>query len=303
MQLKGLSRHQTMFVMMSAIWGTTWIAIKIGVTAVPPVLFAGTRFAAAGLLLLAWRALWGSGGSISPRDWPRFGAAAFLMVTATYAPLFWAALYVPSGLAAVIDFAFIPIALMGFAILMGEETFDRARITAVGLGVTGIVCLFWSTLLGEQSGGWQEAAGAAAIVLSVAAYCFGSVLARPLLRTYPASLLAGASNLLGGAVLIAGATIFEADALAALADPWSVSVWLSWAFLVLFGSLGAYTMYLLLVRDWGPSRAGSYSFVSPAIAMLLGAVIFGERIGLQESVGIVILLGAAMLAVRKTVSH
>jgi drug/metabolite transporter (DMT)-like permease len=226
-----------------------------------------------------------------------------MIVTATYALLFWAAVYVPSGLAAVIDFALIPIALLRFGVVLGEETLDRGRILAIGLGVSGILCLFWSSVAGEQSGGWQEAAGVGAIVLSVANYCWGSALARPLLRAYPASLLAGATNLIGGAMLIAGAAMFEPGALASLADPWSMPVSLSWAFPVLFGSLGAHTMYLLLIGDWGPARAGSYCFVSPVIAVLLGAAAFGERIGLEELVGMLILLGAAALAVRQSAAH
>ena len=298
MRLPTPTRQLSLFLLMAAIWGATWIAMKIGVAAVPPVLFAGTRFAAAGLLLLAWRGLWGASGTISRRDWPRVGLVALLMVAATYAPLFWAMQYVPSGLAAIIDFALIPVALLGFAVLMHEEAFDRSRIVVVGLGAVGIICLFWSSLLGHGDGGTRQLVGAMAIVLSVAAYCAGSVLARPLLRAYPPALISGTTNVLGGAILIGGALSFETGDLASLAASWSAVVWLSWAYLVLFGSVGGFTIYLLLIRDWGPSRAGAYAFVSPVIAVVLGVAVFNEKVGLAEAAGMVLMLSAAFLALR-----
>jgi drug/metabolite transporter (DMT)-like permease len=299
MRFSTLFRQQVLFLLMAAIWGATWIAMKIGVAAVPPVLFAGTRFAAAGLLLLAWRGLWGACGTISRRDWPRVGLVALLMVAATYAPLFWAMQYVPSGLAATIDFALIPVALLGFAVLMHEEAFDRSRAIVVGIGSVGIVCLFWSSVFGHGDGGTQKLFGAVAIVLSVAAYCWGSVLARPLLRAYPPALIAGTTNLLGGAMLVSGALSFETGALASLATSWSAAVWLSWAYLVLFGSVGGFTIYLLLIRDWGPSRAGAYAFVSPVIAVALGMLVLGERVGMAAAAGTILMLSAAMLALRE----
>jgi hypothetical protein len=68
---------------------------------------------------------------------------------------------------------------------------------------------------------------------------------------------------------------------------------------VLFGSVGGFTIYLLLIRDWGPSGAGAYAFISPVIAVALGTLLFGERVGLAEAAGIVLMLSAAMLAPRK----
>jgi drug/metabolite transporter (DMT)-like permease len=68
---------------------------------------------------------------------------------------------------------------------------------------------------------------------------------------------------------------------------------------VLFGSVGGFTIYLLLIRDWGPSRAGAYAFVSPVIAVALGMLVFGERVGLVEAAGIVLMLSAAILALRE----
>src|SRR5690348_11411062 len=100
---------QLLFAAMALIWGLTWIAIKTGVAAVPPLFFAGTRFVAAGLLLLAWsRFAGGSAGvrrSVQREDWPKLLVATLLMIVATYALLFWGTAHVASGLASVINLA------------------------------------------------------------------------------------------------------------------------------------------------------------------------------------------------------
>src|SRR5689334_21749587 len=100
------TRSLAMFLAMCLVWGLTWIAIKTGLAAVPPLLFAGTRFVMAGVILLAWE------GSAARRsvgwrrlpergDWPAVLGAALLLIVATYSLLFWGMERVASGLAAV----------------------------------------------------------------------------------------------------------------------------------------------------------------------------------------------------------
>ena len=82
-------RPYLLFAAMCLIWGTTWIAMRAGVEAVPPILFAGTRFMAAGMLLLGFLAVRGGLQQLDRADLPRLAAASALMVAATYALLFW----------------------------------------------------------------------------------------------------------------------------------------------------------------------------------------------------------------------
>ena len=89
----------------------------------------------------------------------------------------------------------------------------------------------------------------------------------------------------GGAALSLLAVAVEPDATHALRGAWGTQAWLGWLFLVLFGSLVAYTIYLRLLRDWGPVRAGSYAFVSPVIAVLVGVVVLHERFTLLDGLG------------------
>jgi drug/metabolite transporter (DMT)-like permease len=125
--------------------------------------------------------------------------------------------------------------------------------------------------------------GGGAILLSAIMYAAGSVLSRSLLRAYPAIYVSGITLFCGGVVVTIASILFEAG--------------VSWLFLVFGGSIAAYTIYLKLVRDWGPSRAGAYCFVSPAIAVAFGAALLGERLGVNELVGTVVMVTAAWLAV------
>lgn len=298
------TRSHALFAGMCLIWGATWVAVKLGIEAVPPVFFAGARFTAAGGILLGVLRWQGAVGRVARADLPRLAAVTLLMIAATYALLFWGAQFVSSGLAAILDLALMPVALLAIAALLGEERFSPARAAGVALGVAGLLVLFGPQAL-DGGGPERDAAGTAmwfagggAIVLSALTYSLGSVLARPLLRAYSPALVAGVTTLGGGVVLLAGALVLEPGATAALSGRWGGAAWASWGFLVLFGSLVAYTVYLRLVREWGASRAGSYAFVSPVIAVLLGVAAFDETLTRMDALGMGVMLAGAWLTLR-----
>ena len=283
-----------LFIVMCLIWGLTWLAIKTGVERVPPLFFAGTRFAVAGAILFAWGYAAGDCPAISRADWRAFLLASLLLIVGTYSLLFWGMQLVPSGLAAVINLSLTPTALLALGLAYGEERFSLRQTSAVLLGIVGLVVLFRPG--GGGSNGGAEPWGIAAIVGGTVAYAWGSVLSRPLLRRYSPIFVSAVTCLLGGAILIAAALILEpigGDTLLAFAAP---AVLASWLFLVLIGSLVAFTIYLRLVRDWGTARAGLYAFVSPAIAVLVGIVVSGERPRASDFLGMAIMLAATWFA-------
>jgi len=291
------TRLHLLFVVMCLIWGATWIAIRAGVEALPPMLFAATRLLAAGTVLLAWRWLAGGPLSVARAHWPLLGVVALFTMAATYALLFWGMRAVPSGLAAIIHLTLLPVGLYAFGLAHGEERLSARQVGAVGLGLGGLAILF-----GPAAGARGDPAelwGVAAIVASTLLYGWGSVLSRPLTRVYAPVQIAGWTIFLGGLVLLGLAAAFEPldrEVLAAFALP---RVLAGWLFLVLFGSLLAFTIYLRLLRDWSPVRAGMHAFVSPLIAVALGALVYGERLAPHQAVGGLLMLGAAWLALRR----
>ncbi|GLR55815.1 DMT family transporter [Rhizobium indigoferae] len=295
----GVNKNQLRFLMLCMIWGSTWIGTKAGIQAVPPLLFAGTRFTAAGMLLLLYAWANGNMAGLKVRDGIRFTAVSMLMITLCYGPLFWGMQYINSGTAAVLEMSLTPIALLVFALLLSEETLDGRRIFAIALGVCGLVVLFWpASAYVSLPEAFPSASlwGGLAVASAAFTYGYGSVLARPLLRTYPALFVSGVTTLVGGIVLLMVALAFEPGAVSALSGDWGMIAWLGWFFLVIFGSLIGYMTFMRLLRDIGASRAGSYAFVSPVIAVALGAAVFGERITVMDVIGIIVMLSGAYLA-------
>lgn len=277
---------------MCLIWGLTWITAKIGVAAIPPLLFAGSRLIAAGLLMGMW--LGATGAALLPRraDWGRFFTVALIINALTYSLLFWAMQHVASGLAAIINLSLMPVSLFAIGMLYREERFSLRQFGATALGVGGLLLLLGPKALGAEFG----LLGEAAIVGATLAYAWGSVMSRPLLRGYSPLLLSAVTSFIGGIVLVFLSFTVERVPFQDVADNLTAAVIASWLFLMLFGSLAAFTIYLRLVRDWGAAKAGMYAFVSPAIAVAIGSGFFGERFGASELAGMAVMLAATWLA-------
>jgi drug/metabolite transporter (DMT)-like permease len=292
-----LGYRHLLFAAICLIWGSTWAATKLGVDAVPPMFFAGTRFVAAGAMLLAWH--WAPrhrrGQSVPLRDLPRLALSSFFLIPLTYTPLYWALRIVPSGLAAVLNSALTPLIMLLLGIAGGEERWSHRQGAAIAIGILGLVLLFGPTA-GTISSDPLQALGAGAVVLATFASCAGSVLTRPLLTRHPTVLLSGLSNLLGGTTILLAALAFEPGARHAATGAWGFAAWSGWVYIVFFGTLIGYTFYFVLLRDWGPSRAGTYAFICPIIAVVIGVFAFGESVTFTEAAGMLLMLTGAALA-------
>ena len=289
-----------LFTLMCLIWGATWLAMKLGVDSVPAVFFGGTRFVLAGLILLLWAWSRREVRRLGRGELGRLMLVQLLMVVLTYGPLFWGIRHVPSGLTAVLDLALTPVSLLVFGIALGEEHWTPARAIALGVGFLGLAVLFGPRIAVPTDR--LGLIGAAAIVFSAIVYSLGSVIARPLTRTISAALMSGLTLLPGGLVLTLGSLAFEPGAMRAARFDWSSAAWGGWLFLVVFGSLIAFTVYLRLIGEWGPTRAGSYAYISPVIAVLLGVAALGENVGWRDGLGMALLLVAAFFSMRGSVS-
>jgi drug/metabolite transporter (DMT)-like permease len=288
-----------LFVLMCLIWGATWLAMKLGVDTVPAVFFGGTRFVVAGLLLLLLAWFRGEIRRLSRAETGRLALVQLLMVVLTYGPLFWGIRHVPSGLTAVLDLALMPVSLLVFGIALGEERWSTTRAVALGFGFAGLGVLFGPQVAVPVDP--VGLAGAAAIVFSAIVYSLGSVVARPLSKTISPAFLSGLALLPGGLILTLGALALEPGSLQAAHFGWGGAAWGGWLFLVLFGSLIAFTVYMRLIAAWGPTRAGSYAYISPVIAVLLGVLTLNEQVGLRDGVGMALLLAAAFFSLRASV--
>lgn len=280
---------------MSLIWGSTWIAAKAGVSATPPLFFASARFALAIACLVAL--VRGFGIAFAPPLRGRVVASGLLVSAGTYGLLFWGMQTVASGVAGLVNLSLIPVGLLGLSVLRGEEKAGWRHAVALLLGIAGLLLVFWRNA--GFAGGRSEWLGVAAIVAGTFCYCLGAVLSRPLLQTLAPLQLTTAQAIVGGIALAALSAAFEtvtAETFATLLQPRLIAALLA---VSLLGTIVGHSIYLRLLRAWGAFRAGLYAFVSPVVALVLGALVFSEPIGWRELVGAVAMLAAAAVAMRR----
>jgi drug/metabolite transporter (DMT)-like permease len=295
-----MNRNAALFLVMCLVWGLTWFPVKVGAAHVPPIFLAAARFLFAGALMLAWAG--GEAAAVPRSARLRLLATALLVNTGNYALLFWGIARAPTGLAAIVNFATIPVFSLLASHWLEGEPIARRHVAAIALGSFGLALLFATRAsggLGSAPAASSELWGLGAIALGTLLYCIGAVLSRPIASTMPVVALAGWQTLIGGVGLIALSLLLEpvqASHLRAL-TAWPTLPAL--VFLVVAGSLAGFTIYLRLLRDWGAFRAGLYAFVSPVIAVAVGVVALSERFGWPEALGAVLMFAAAAVALRR----
>lgn len=286
-----------MFVFICFVWGTTWLAMKVGISTVTPGVFAGLRWSIAGVIILGFRAFRGQRVMPPPRLIPRLVFVSVVLITLNQIIQLYGLKYITAGLAAVISSALTPIALLVFSIVAGQERFSPRQLGAIGVGIVGVMMLFGPEALAGRLDVW-EVIGAGGVTIGVLCYTAGSVMTRPIMRTLEPVQLAGLTDLIGGSVLLLASLSAEPGAWESMRLHWGWPAFLSWLYLLVPGALMSTTMYFMLVRDWGASRPGTYAFISPVIAVVIGCSLFDEKLDWGEAVGMTLMLGAAGLALR-----
>jgi drug/metabolite transporter (DMT)-like permease len=295
------AEHVAAFALMALIWGLTWLPMKIASEAVPPIFLAAIRFLLAGLCYSGFILVKGL-PLRAEQPW-RVISASLLITTVSYSLLFWGVARAPTGISSIVNLALTPIFVILIAALYGQERITKRRVGAIGLGILGLVMLF-----SGRAGSAQDDAtlGLAAVAAATLSYAWGGVISRPLMQAMHPITLAfwetsiGALGLIPLSLLVEG---YDSSYFTGLMDGRAL---FGLSILVLGGSLGGFSIYLWLVRDWGAFRAGLYSFVSPVVAVAVGVVFANEAFGWPEALGMGVMLGATALALtegkRATVS-
>ena len=274
------------FAIIYLVWGSTFLAIRIGVREVPPFLLAGMRFLVAGLILCGWMMARGE-RSPSIRQWASVILIAFMIFVLDYGLLFWAEQRVPSGIAAVM-MATIPVfmALSEIIFLRTQKATIRLAL-ALLIGIGGVSVLMSSSL--NLGGAPIDSRGAVALIIASFNWSLGSALMRKLPLPHSKVMSSGAQMLAGGVLLILAA--------AALGEfrnfsPSAVSreAWLSLVYLIVAGSIVGFTAYVWLLHHESPTKVGTYAYVNPVVAVLIGYFFGGEALGLRTILGTLLVL-------------
>ena len=269
------------FAIIYFVWGSTFLAIRVGVHEVPPFLFAAMRFVVAGFVLFAWMMAkgerWPNG-----RQWGSVLLIALVIFVCDYGLLFWAEQRVASGIAAVM-MAMIPVFMA-----LAEIVFLRTQRLTVRLGVALLVGIGGVAVLMSHSiylgAAAIETTGAIALIVGSLSWAVASVLSRVLPLPESKVLSSGAQMLSGGLMLTVVA--------AALGEfrnfhPGSVSrgAWFALVYLIVAGSIIGYTAYVWLIHHESPTKVGTYAYVNPVVAVVLGYFLGGEGLGLRTILG------------------
>jgi len=270
------------------IWSSTYLAIRIAIVELPPLLMAGLRYSAAGLVLLAIARRRGVAWP-SARQWLRMVPAGALLFGGGNGFVVIAELSVSSGGAAVVC-ATMPLWTGVLAVLSGERPSWREWLSLV-VGFVGVLILMGGpSLAGEPLHIFL-------IVLAPICWALGSVLSRrQAVAQRSGAILSSAMQMLTGGGVLVVAGIIHGERWPAHA---STGSWLAVAYLFVFGSLVGFTAYNWLLRNARPVVATSYAYVNPVLAVLLGAAISGEALGMSTLVANVLIIGAIALALSK----
>jgi len=266
-----------------AVWGSTYLVMKIAVETIPPMMLGAARFSLAGaILLVIGRARQGRWPTVA--EWRAALPVGVLLFVGGNGFVALAEEDVSSGVAALVV-ATMPLWMALFGTALGERLRGREWL-GIAIGVTGVVILV--------SGAELSAAPAATLVLALApvSWALGSTIARRA-RMAPGILGTAATQVVGGlAMLLAGLARGERWPAAMTFDSW----W-TLAYLIVFGSLIAFTAYAWLLRNTRPAVATSYAFVNPPLAVLLGAALGAEAIGTATLVATPVVIAAVVLVV------
>jgi drug/metabolite transporter (DMT)-like permease len=273
------------------IWGSTWLAIKLGLRDLPPITFAGIRFALAGAVLFA--IIWLRGISLprSRRDWILLAYTGLLTITINYALVFWGEQYISSGLAALLS-ATVP--LFGLPLAhryLQTEPLTLWKAAGVLLGLFGIAIIFSGEL---GIGGPIAFSASVGIIIAALATAHAGVLIKAGGTHIEPSVLAGV-QMVGGCIplLFAGITLEGSP----LRFHWTPLAIATLAYLTILGSVIAFLMYYWLIRHTEVSRVLMIPLVTPLIAVLFGVFFAGETIGWHTAIGGVAIIGGVALTV------
>ena len=288
------------FAIVYVIWGSTYLAILFAIDTMPPFLMASARFLVAGALLYWWARFISGARAPTLVQWRSAAIVGLLLLLGGNGLVVWSEQRIPTGMAALLV-GTVPCFMVLIDWLRRGGLRPSGRVVAgLGLGLLGLV---W--LVGPDSvmgGGRADLLGASALVFASFSWAVGSIYSRhaPLPD----------SPFLGTAMQMLAASVALFAVSAALGEPWqfdpgavSLRSVLSFLYLVVLGSIVAFSAYIWLLRVSTPARVSTYAYVNPVVAVLLGWALAGEELTARMVVAAaVIVSGVALitLAPRRT---
>jgi drug/metabolite transporter (DMT)-like permease len=288
----------TAFAIVYVVWGSTYLAIRFAIETLPPFLMAAARFLAAGAVLYAWVRISGRAARPTAAQWRATAIVGVLLLMGGNGLVVWAEQRVPSGVAALVV-GIVPCFMVLLDWWRPGGVAPTPRVVA-GL-VLGLIGLVW--LVGPDAvmgGGRADVVGTLALVCASLSWAIGSIYSRhapmppsPFLST-AMQMLAGSGALLVVSWLCGEQWLFGAGEV-------STRSVLSWGYLVVLGSIVAFSAYVWLLRASTPARVSTYAYVNPVVAVFLGWALADEALTMRMLIAAaVIVSGVALITLTPT---
>jgi drug/metabolite transporter (DMT)-like permease len=279
------------------VWGSTYVAILFAIETLPPFLMAAARFLVAGSLILLW-SLRRLERRPSPAEWKAAAVVGGLLLLGGNGAVVWAEQTLPSSIAALL-IAVTPAWMVLIDWLWhGSRRPGGRTVLGLALGFSGLALLLGPAAL--MGAGRIDLTGALVVMGGSLSWAIGSLYSRNAPRPPGAVLAIGMQMVAGGALLLILAIAVGEPARLDLAGV-SLKSALAVAYLIVFGSIVAYTAYIWLLRVVSSARVSTYAYVNPVVAVLLGWTLAGEALTPRMGVAAaVIVLGVALITLEKS---
>lgn len=281
------------YIAVCILWGSTYLAIRIGVSAFPPELFAGIRFFIAGALMLIFARLKGLEFPADMKSIRDQSIVGLFLLLGGNGLVVWAEQYVHSGVASLLV-ATVPLFMAIIELFLpGRPRIDFKGWLGLLIGFSGVAML----VLSDSGEGSMEVKGAVALLIAAFLWSIGSVYSKGFKPTGSMITNIGIQMLAGGiGLLLTGVLLGELPGVNLSAKGIGAML-----YLIVFGSWAGYSSYIYVLQKWPAAKAGTYAYVNPPVAVLLGVLILGEPFTpLVLLSTIVILAGVLLVQLSKT---
>jgi len=287
-------KARIVWLILCGIWGSTWLFIKLGLADLPPLTFAGIRFVFASAILILLILARGVRWPRKRNEWLVIAIVGLLQFSLNYGLVFWGEQRIPSGLAAVLQSTFPAFGLVIAHFYLPEERMTPRKILGVLLGFLGVAVIFSDQLTIAGKGALL---GSIALVMSAFFGSYGNVLVKAYGTQIDPFVLAAGQMVCGFPPLLALGIATEGNPFRL---HWTMMAALSLAYLVVVGSVIAFTLYYWLVRHMDVTNTMLIGLVTPVVAVVLGMIVLHEKLNWRLFAGAAcIISGIGMIVLRK----
>ena len=282
------------WLILATIWGTTWLFIKVGLEDLPPIAFAAARFLLSVTILLVVIRVQKIPLPKTGKEWRLIALTGVLQFSINYSMVFWSEQYITSGLAAVLQATITVFGLVLAWIFLPNERITPQKIVAVLIGIVGVAVIFIDQLRIEN---WMAFLGCVAIVIGAYAAAQASILVKAKAGGVHPAALVFAQMICGLPAVIIYSLIREGNP---LAFNWSGRAVVCVLYLSVFGTVAAFWLYYWLLSKIESTKAMMISLVTPLLAVIIGAIVLGERLPPQTGIGgLLIIAGIGLIVFRR----